>query len=90
MGREFRGIRTKRYTYVRDLKGPWLLFDNEKDPYQQKNLVSSPETASLLENLEEILASKLMERKDEFMHGSVYIKNWGYNVDKTGTIPYNH
>ena len=35
-------------------------------------------------------ASKLMERKDEFMHGSVYIKNWGYNVDKTGTNPYNH
>ena len=24
-GREYRGIRNERYTYVRDLKGPWFL-----------------------------------------------------------------
>ena len=27
------------YTYVRDLSGPWLLYDDEKDPYQINNLV---------------------------------------------------
>src|SRR4051794_23331310 len=37
-GREYRGMRTDRYTYVRDLKGPWLLFDNQTDPYQMTNL----------------------------------------------------
>src|SRR5262249_4014366 len=31
-GREYRGIRTERYTYVRDLNGPWLMFDNQMDP----------------------------------------------------------
>ena len=31
-GREYRGIRTLRYTYVRDQNGPWLLFDNQVDP----------------------------------------------------------
>ncbi len=31
-GREYRGVRTRRYTYVRDLKGPWLLYDNETGP----------------------------------------------------------
>ena len=38
-GREYRGVRTQRYTYVRDLNGPWLLYDNKKDPYQLQNLV---------------------------------------------------
>ena len=38
-GREYRGLRTIRYTYVRTLEGPWLLYDNRQDPYQQDNLV---------------------------------------------------
>jgi len=46
-GREYRGIRTLRYTYVRDLNGPWLLFDNEKDPYQLNNLVAQPEQVNV-------------------------------------------
>src|SRR5262249_4348216 len=33
-GREYRGVRTLRYTCVRDLHGPWLLFDNQSDPNQ--------------------------------------------------------
>ena len=37
-GNEFRGIRTKRYTYARTLKGHWLLYDNQIDPYQRRNL----------------------------------------------------
>jgi hypothetical protein len=44
-GREYRGLRTKRYTYVRALAGPWLLFDNLADPYQMDNLIGEPEYA---------------------------------------------
>jgi len=29
-GREYRGLRTTRYTYARSLDGPWLLYDNRK------------------------------------------------------------
>ena len=83
-GKEYRGIRTKRYTYVRDLKGPWLLFDNQNDPYQLTNLVNKSEAASLQAKLE----AELKEHGDDFKHGSEYIKKWGYKVNERGIIPY--
>ena len=43
--KEYRAIRTSRYTYVRGLDGPWLLFDDEQDPYQMDNLVAKPDSA---------------------------------------------
>ena len=36
---EYRAIRTARYTYARSLQGPWLLYDDQADPYQMTNLV---------------------------------------------------
>jgi len=32
------GVRTARYTYARHVEQPWLLFDNQADPYQLVNL----------------------------------------------------
>ena len=86
-GKEYRGIRTKRYTYVRDLDGPWLLYDNQKDPYQQTNLVNVPKHASLQAKLETKLTAKLKTHGDEFKHGSEYIKKWKYKVNSNGTLP---
>jgi len=31
---------------------PWVLFDNEKDPYQMKNLVDDPASAGILKELD--------------------------------------
>jgi arylsulfatase A-like enzyme len=45
----FRGVRTPRYTYAVGVRGPWVLFDNEKDPYQLKNLVEDSAYASARE-----------------------------------------
>ncbi len=87
-GREYRGIRTDRYTYVRDLAGPWLLYDNLRDPYQRQNLVNQPATASLQAQLEAELGRQLEERDDEFLPGEAYLAKWGYTVDETGTVPY--
>ena len=87
-GREYRGVRTRRYTYVRDLKGPWLLFDNKTDPYQRKNLVNEPSHAALRKELDAMLQEKLKETNDEFRPGPYYLRKWGYKVDKTGTVPY--
>lgn len=87
-GREYRGIRTKRYTYVRDLSGPWLLFDNQADPYQTENLAGRPENAKLQADLEAVLRRKLQEASDEFLPADAYIKKWGYRVDANGTVPY--
>ncbi len=87
-GREYRGIRTRRYTYVRDLQGPWLLYDNKTDPYQQDNLCNQPEQAKLQKQLDEMLNRKLQATHDEFLSGWDYIKQWGYKTDKAGTVPY--
>lgn len=87
-GREYRGLRTKRYTYVRDLKGPWLLFDNEKDPFQLKNLIKSPEAAGVMKELDARLTAKLKKVGDEFLPGPTYLKQRGYKVNSSGTVPY--
>jgi arylsulfatase A-like enzyme len=86
-GREFRGLRTGRYTYVRDLNGPWLLYDNDSDPYQDKNLVGVPEAVTQQAKLDSLLNSRLKSAKDEFLPADRYIEKWGYKVDRTGTLP---
>jgi arylsulfatase A-like enzyme len=87
-GREYRGVRTIRHTYVRDLNGPWLLFDNLSDPFQRTNLVASAANAPLRSELDALLRRKLAERKDEFRPGPEYIAKWGYTVNANGTVPY--
>ncbi len=87
-GRECRGIRDQRYTYVRDLKGPWLLFDNLRDPYQLRNLAGQAQSLKTQERLDGLLREKLRETRDEFLPGATYLKRWGYRVDATGTVPY--
>jgi arylsulfatase A-like enzyme len=88
-GREYRGIRTPFYTYVRDLKGPWLLFDNVNDPYQMSNLVGKPGYAELQTHLDKILLGKLKATNDQFLPGPVYVEKYHYpKLDATGTVPY--
>jgi len=85
-GREFRGVRTRRHTYVRDLDGPWLMFDNETDPYQLENLVGNPEHTALQAELESVLTRMLAAQNDEFLPGPDYIARRGYVVDGGGTV----
>jgi arylsulfatase A-like enzyme len=87
-GCEYRGVRTHRYTWVRKLDGPWLLYDNEKDPYQSKNLVDDPEYADTRKELDGLLSRLLQERDDEFLAAEKYIARYGIQVDQTGTVPY--
>jgi len=61
----WRGVRTKRHTYARLLdRGPWLLFDNEADPYQMQNLIDRPEHAALQRELDD-LTTRLMTEADD-------------------------
>ncbi len=89
-GREYRGVRTVRYTYVRDLREPWLLYDNEKDPYQQHNLVNTPEYADIQKRLDALLQKKLEETNDQFLPGPTYLGLWNIRVDETGTVRYTN
>jgi len=87
-GREYRGVRTERHTYVRSLKGPWLLYDNREDPYQMANLCGKPEHAEVQADLEARLTRILAEQRDEFLSGAEYVGRWGYAVDGSGAVPY--
>jgi arylsulfatase A-like enzyme len=46
------GLRTPRHTYARTLNGPWVLHDNQRDPYQMTNLVAQPEAAEWVRRLD--------------------------------------
>ncbi len=87
-GREYRGLRTTRYTYVRDLNGPWLFFDNQMDPFQTNNLVKEAKSAALQSELDARLTRKLEKNGDAFLPADAYIKKWGYHVDASGNVPY--
>jgi arylsulfatase A-like enzyme len=88
-GKAFRGIRTMRYTYLRSIEGPWLLYDNESDPYQMNNLIDTPAYADLQKELEGKLHARLTETGDSFLPQEQYLKEWGYEVNTRGEIPYN-
>jgi arylsulfatase A-like enzyme len=87
-GKEFRGVRTKRYTYASDLDGPWLLFDNKEDPYQMNNLVDDKKYESVKDELHRKMQELLDKTNDDFLPGMEYIRKWGYVVDETETVPY--
>lgn len=73
----YRGLRTERYTYVRSIKGPWLLYDNSTDPFQMHNLIGKAEHRDLQSRLDKELDAALKKRKDEFLPADVYAKRAG-------------
>ena len=85
---EYRGIRTSRYTYVRNLAGPWLMFDNQNDPYQMRNLVNEMEYRELQERLDGALCANLKKIGDEFKPRQHYLDKWGYKIAPQSSIPY--
>lgn len=87
--REYRAIRTSRYTYVRGLEGPWLLFDDEKDPYQLDNLAAQPGNRALEKDLEAQLHAALKKMGDDFRPGRSYIEQWGYEVAPYDSVRYD-
>jgi arylsulfatase A-like enzyme len=87
--KEYRAIKTNQYTYVRGIDGPWLLYDDQKDPLQMDNLVDKPEYAELQKELNERLNSLLEKVGDDFRPAASYIEEWGFEVDpERGHIPY--
>ncbi|MBI3829009.1 MAG: sulfatase [Planctomycetes bacterium] len=86
--KEYRGVRTRRHTYVKTHDGAWLLYDNARDPYQMNNLAGRLEAAGLQAELERALQGLLDRDGDRFEPGQAYIDRWGYKPDANGTMPY--
>jgi arylsulfatase A-like enzyme len=70
----YRGVRTDRYTYVRSIDGPWLLYDNRADPFQLHNQVDSPAHARIRSGLESELAAWRHRLGDGFLPAEAYLR----------------
>lgn len=86
---EYRGIYTSRYAYIKNIDGPWFLFDHNNDPLQMNNLVNKPEYQQLQQQMEAALQLELKKAKDDFLPRKYYIDKWGYKILKRGEIDYS-
>lgn len=76
--REWRGVRTRRYTYARFADGePWVLYDNQADPYQLDNLARDPKASTLRERMENILQTWLSRTGDRCLPWQQIIRRLG-------------
>ena len=85
---EYRGVYTRRFSYVETLDGPSMLFDMGNDPLQMNNLVDSPEHEELQKRMRLSLERELEKAGDEFMPRQYYIDKWNYRLNEYGHIPY--
>jgi len=67
---EWRGVRTKQYTYVRWLAGEEELYDNLADPYQMNNLAGNGAKPEALVQLRAQLMELLAVAHDDFGSGA--------------------
>jgi arylsulfatase A-like enzyme len=82
---EYRGLRTERYTYVRSIHGPWLLYDHRRDPYQMHNLCGRDR--ELQSRLDRMLEATLRQRKDDFLPAAEYAKRAGVSHYRELNVP---
>jgi arylsulfatase A-like enzyme len=86
MRMEYRGLRTTRHTYVRTIDKPWLLYDNENDPYQLENLIDDPGRRGLRESLEQQMQEHMARIGDRFLPKEEYYRIHGIEVDHRGKV----
>jgi arylsulfatase A-like enzyme len=74
----WRGLRTARYTYARREDGTdWVLFDNERDPYQLANLIGTTAGRPIRDDLARELDRRLAEIGDDGRPGTEYLRALG-------------
>lgn len=71
---EYRGVRNEQYTYVRSIQGPWLLYDNRRDPHQMHNLCGLPKTRAVQAALDAELNAWLRRLDDQFLPAADYLR----------------
>ena len=69
---EWRGIRTRQYTYAKWLTGAEELYDNLADPYQMTNLTQNQKDLPRLQKMRKALKDLLADAHDEFLPGTAY------------------
>ena len=69
---EWRGVRTRRFTYVRWRSGPEEIYDDVEDPYQLRDLAGDAARRDLLDGLRDRLEQLMAQAHDGFPPGSAY------------------
>jgi arylsulfatase A-like enzyme len=87
-GKEYRGLRTRRHTYVISPDGPWFLFDNETDPFQLHNRVNQPEMAAVQAALDKRLRERLARLRDPFEPGPALLARFKVRLNEAGDVFY--
>ena len=88
-GNEWRALRDKQYTYaIYHVDKSELLFDNQADPYQMKNLINDLKYAKKVEYFRELLKSRMSDLKDDFEPCTWYKDQWTENriILRTATL----
>ena len=83
---EYRGVITDRYTYVRTIDGPWMLYDNREDPYQLVNLIDDAEHADTRDRLDGLMRAHMASIDDEFLTREEYYERLGIEFDDRGKV----
>ncbi|WP_430932113.1 sulfatase family protein [Saccharicrinis sp. 156] len=87
---EYRGIRTKQYTYVSSPEGAIMLFDDIKDPEQLNNLANKEEFAKVQQSLTKKLQKELKEIGDEnFQKREYYLDKWNLKLNEGKVVDYS-
>lgn len=76
----WRGVRTRRYMYARYESKPWVLYDLEKDPFEQKNRVADPAAKAVLEDMERRLKRWMSRTGDSWKY------NWSAPLEDAGRL----
>ncbi|NKB19822.1 MAG: sulfatase-like hydrolase/transferase [Alphaproteobacteria bacterium] len=83
---EYRGVITARYTYVRTIDQPWLLYDNLDDPYQMTNLIDDPKHSDTRDRLDGLMRAHMDRIGDEMHPRDTYYKRFGIEFDHRGKV----
>ncbi len=83
IAKPWRGIVTATHTYARYADEPWVLFDDQADPHQMKNLAAEATQTALREKLDAQLTA-LMKK-----HGDAWSFNFSEPVEEGGRL-YRH
>lgn len=86
MRMEYRGVRTSRYTYIRTIDKPWLLYDNRDDPYQLRNLTGDGGYRKLAGELEEQMQAQMRHIGDRFLPKEKYYSLFNLDIDHRGKV----
>lgn len=93
-GHEWRALRDKRYTYaVYRVDGTELLFDNQADPFQMRNLCDEPSHADTCDQFRQALAARMAGLNDNFECCTWYRDHWtdgDRNIIRSATADFSN